>query len=225
MAVDGQGILVVVHHAEEQFGADARLWCPIGDAVHRCLWLEHHIAIHHILDAQMNPQPRIRGLQTAPGLDAAGADTQMVGRIAILQQVQVPQLGVGQQGQDIVVDVLRRYRELAQIEKQAHMHDGAMHCRHIHQVEHAHFGAAAADDLVQQMVRLEALQHKVNELQCVQIGQAQHQLLEALQQLAAGAEQLDALGIVGLRHVAGEVIDQRSYALAHANQFGLRMLL
>lgn len=58
------------------------------------------------------------------------------------------------------------------------------------------------------MISLEALQHKVHQFQSVQICETQHQLLKSLKQLAPGAEELQALGIVGLRHVAGKVIDQ-----------------
>lgn len=65
-----------------------------------------------------------------------------------------------------------------QIEKQTHMHNGAMHCGHIHQIEHPHFGAAAADDLVQQVIRLVSFQYKVHQLESVKICQSQEQLLQ-----------------------------------------------
>lgn len=101
------------------------------------------------------------------------------------------------------------------------MHDGTMHGRHIDQIQYTHLGAATADNLVEQMIRLEALQHEIDQLQCVQIGETQQQLLESLQQLPAGAEELQSLRIVALRHVAGKVIDQGANASTHADHVEL----
>lgn len=171
VAIDREAVLVVVHHADQQLWAYACLRCIVGDAVDRCLWLQHHLAVHQVLHAQMDTQSWIGGLQIAPRFDAAGTDGQMIGRITVLQQVQVSQLGVRQQRQHIVVDVLRRYSkhleasratnsELPsvwsavsalthlQIEEQAHVHDWAMRGGHIDQIQYTHLGAATADDFV-----------------------------------------------------------------------------
>lgn len=97
VAKDREAVLVVVHHADQQLGAYTCLRCTVGDAVDRCLWLQHHLAVHEVLHAQMDTQPRICGLQIAPRFDAAGTDGQVIGRITVLQQVQVSQLGIRQQ--------------------------------------------------------------------------------------------------------------------------------
>lgn len=202
VAKDGQAVLVVVHHADQQFVAYACLWRAVGDAVHRCLGLQHHLAVNQILHAQMDTHTRIGGLQAAPRLDAAGTDGQVIGRITVLQQMQMSQLGVRQQREHIVVNVLRRngqhLRPVSkwsvnscpncfvsehthlQVEEETHVHDGTVHGGHIHQVQHAHLGAATADDLVEQVIRLEALEHKIDQLQCMQICETQQQLLETL---------------------------------------------
>lgn len=167
VAIDREAVPVVVHHADQQLGAYACLRCIVGDAVDRCLWLQHHLAVHQVLHAQMDTQSRVGGLQIAPRFDAAGTDGQMIGRITVLQQVQVSQLGVRQQRQHIVVDVLWRYSkhlkassELPsvwsavsalthlQIEEEPHVHDWAMRGGHIDQIQYTHFGAATADDFV-----------------------------------------------------------------------------
>lgn len=97
------------------------------------------------------------------------------------------------------------------------MHDGTVRCGHIYEVQDSHLCAATADDFVQQVIRLETFQHKVHQLQSVQVCQAKEQLLQTLQQLASSAEKLNSLRIVWLRHVAGKVIDQRADTATHAN--------
>lgn len=106
VAIDGQRIPVVVHHSDQQVCPDPCLRCPVRDAVDRSFGLQNHLAIGHILQPQVDAHARIGLLQAAPGLHPAGTYCQVAWRIAVLQEIQVAQLGVRQQGQDIVVNVL-----------------------------------------------------------------------------------------------------------------------
>jgi len=98
VAIDGQGVPVVVHHADEQLGPNSGLWSAVRDTVDRRLRLQHHLPVREILHPQVDTQARIGLLHIPPGLHAAGTYCQVVWRVAILQQVQVLQLGVRQKG-------------------------------------------------------------------------------------------------------------------------------
>jgi len=98
VAIDGQGVPVVVHHADEQLGPDPGLRSAVCDAVDRRLRLQHHLPVRQILHSEVDTQARIGLLHIPPGLHAAGTYCQVVWCVAVLQQVQVLQLGVRQKG-------------------------------------------------------------------------------------------------------------------------------
>lgn len=95
------------------------------------------------------------------------------------------------------------------------MHDGAVHGSHIDQAQVAQHQLARLQHLVQQVLCLEPVQHQVDQAQRAQSMEVAQKSLQFGEQLAASAEQFDAVRVVGRAHVAREDVIQGGDAAAN----------